>query len=253
MLELSGTFMIEILTALQRSLSSFGRGKVWLYIIEPGLLAVLFMVGVSIAFLNYLITSFVEQPPMTWIADWGAEWLARALAALGAWLVILSASYLVAILLTAVFVLPRLLSHVAATDYPDLAKLGEDSVVASTWNSVWAAVLFVVGWVVTLPLWLIPGLGVFLPLFWMAWLNRRTFTYDVLSVHAIPGELRELRQRKAMPLFGLGLVMATLSYVPVLGLFAPSLAALAFIHYCLDSLRQLRRGAVVSISADKAA
>jgi hypothetical protein len=245
--------MIEMLTALQRSLSSLGQGKVWRYLIEPGLLAVLFMAGVSIAFLNYLITSFIEQPPMTWIANWGAVWLAKALAVLGAWLVILSASYLVAILLTAVFVLPRLLGHVAATDYPDLAKLGEDSFVASTWNSVWAAVLFVIGWVVTLPLWLIPGLGVFLPLFWMGWLNRRTFAYDVLSVHAISGELRELRQRKAMPLLGLGLVMATLTYVPIVGLFAPSLAALAFIHFCLESLRQLRRGAVVSIGADKVA
>jgi uncharacterized protein involved in cysteine biosynthesis len=239
--------MIEILTALRRSLSSFKQGKVWLYIIEPGVAAALFMVGVSMAFLNYLIVSFVEQPPMSWIAEWGAAWLAKMLAVLGAWLVILSASYLVAMLLTAVFVLPRLLAHVAATDYPDLARLGEDSVVAGTWNSVWAAVLFVVGWVVTLPLWLIPGLGVFLPLFWMGWLSRRTFAYDVLSVYAISGEMRELRQRKAKSLFGLGLVMAVLTHVPVIGLFAPSLAALAFIHFCLESLRQLRRGAVVSI------
>jgi uncharacterized protein involved in cysteine biosynthesis len=72
----------------------------------------------------------------------------------------------------------------------------------------------------------------------------------VLSVHAITGEMRELRQRKAMPLFGLGLVMAALTYVPVVGLFAPSLAALAFIHFCLESLRQLRRGAVVSIGSE---
>lgn len=243
--------MIEMLSALQRSLSSLGRGKVWLYILGPALAAVLFMIAVSAFFLDYLITSFIEQPPMSWIAEWGAAWLAQALAALGGWLVILSASYLVAMLLTAVFVLPLMLDHVAAVDYPDLAKLGKDSVVASTWNSVWAAVLFVIGWLVTLPLWLIPGLGLFLPLFWMGWLNRRTFAYDVLSAHATSGEWRELRKDKAMPLLGLGLSMAALTHVPFAGLLAPSIAALAYIHFCLEALRRLRQGAVVSVQSNR--
>lgn len=239
--------MAEMLLALQRSVISLGRGKVWLYILGPALVAVLFMVGVSIAFLDYLITSFIEQPPMSWIAEWGALWLAKALAALGGWLVILSASYLVAMLLTAVLILPLMLAHLSVNDYPDLGKLGKDSFVASTWNSVWAAVLFVVGWVVTLPLWLIPGLGLFLPLFWMAWLNRRTFAYDALAEHATPDEWRELRQEKAMPLLTLGFGMGALTHVPFAGLLAPSLAALIYIHYCLESLRRLRQGAVVSI------
>lgn len=239
--------MAEMLLALQRSLSSLGRGKVWLFILGPALVAVLFMVAVSIALLDYLITSFIEQPPMSWIAEWGAFWLAKALAALGGWLVILSASYLVAMLLTAVLILPLMLTHLSVNDYPDLGKFGKDSVVASTWNSVWAAVLFVVGWAVTLPLWLIPGLGLFLPLFWMAWLNRRTFAYDALAEHATPEEWRELRRQKAMPLLALGFAMAVLTHVPFAGLLAPSLAALVYIHFCLESLRRLRQGAVVSI------
>jgi uncharacterized protein involved in cysteine biosynthesis len=240
--------MIEIATALRRSLFSLGQGRVWLYIAGPGFAAVLFMVVVSIAFLGYLIQSFLAQPPMSWIAEWGAAWLAKALAVLTAWLVILSASYLVAMLLTAVFVLPLILAHVAARDYPDLAKLGVDSFVASAWNSVWAAVLFIAGWVATLPLWLIPGFGVFLPLFWMAWLNRRTFAYDALSAHATSDEAHELRRDESLPLFGLGLVGAALTHVPVAGLFAPSLAALAYTHFCLESLRELRQGAVVSFA-----
>jgi uncharacterized protein involved in cysteine biosynthesis len=96
-------------------------------------------------------------------------------------------------------------------------------------------------------LWLIPGFGMLLPLFWMAWLNRRTFAYDALSAHATSGEARELRRCRAMPLFGLGLVMAAITHVPIAGLFAPSLAALAYVHFCLEALRQLRKGAVVSM------
>lgn len=240
--------MIEMLKALQRSLVSLGSGRVWLYILVPGALAMLFMVGVSLVFLDNLISGFMAQPPMTWVADWGVAWLAKALAALAGWLLILSASYLVAMLLTAVLVLPLMLNYVAGRDYPELARLGKDSFVASTWNSVWAAVLFVLGWLVTLPLWLVPGLGLFLPLFWMGWLNRRTFAYDVLSIHATDDEWRSLREREALPLLGLGLGMAALTHVPFVGLLVPSLTALSYIHYGLESLRRLRQGAVVSVN-----
>lgn len=111
---------------------------------------------------------------------------------------------------------------------------------------MWAAVLFLGGWLVTLPLWLVPGLASILPFFWMAWLNRRTFAYDALSVHATDDEWRALRRQQAMPLLGLGLVMAVLAHIPFVGMLAPSLAALAYIHFCLEALRRLRQGAVVS-------
>ena len=241
--------MNELMLALRRTLGSLGRGRVWAYILVPAAVAMLFMIGLSAALLEYLVSSFIEQPPMSWIAEWGPLWLAKALAALGGWLVILSASYLLAMLLMAVVVLPLMLAHMAATEYADLSKQGQDSLVASTWNSVWAAVLFVFGWLVTLPLWLIPGLGLFLPLFWMAWLNRRTFAYDVLSVHATDEEWRTLRRQHALPLLMLGLAMAALTHVPFLGLLAPSLAALAYIHYGLEALRRLRKGAVVSVNS----
>ncbi|MBP6654118.1 MAG: EI24 domain-containing protein [Propionivibrio sp.] len=239
--------MGEIMLALQRSLASFGRGKIWLYILVPALIAFVLMVGLSIGLLGYLIDSFIAQPPMSWVADWGAVWLAKALAALGGWLLILSASYMIAVLLTAILVLPLMLNFIAERDYPDLARLGSDSLVESTRNSVGAAVLFAVGWVLTLPLWLIPGLGLLLPLLLMAWLNRRTFAYDVLAAHTTPDEWRALRKQQAMPLLMLGMIMAALTHIPFVGLLAPSLAALAYIHFCLEALRRLRQGAVVTI------
>lgn len=239
--------MAEVMLALQRSLSTLGRGRVWFYMLVPAILAVLAMVGLSIFLLERLIASFIEQPPMSWVSAWGALWLAKLLAALGGWLLILSASYLIAMLLTAIVVLPLLLNHLAAIDYPDLARLGSDSVAASTWNSLAAALLFVAGWLLTLPLWLVPGLGLLLPFFWMAWLNRRTFAFDALAVHATADEWRELRRRQAMPLLGLGLCMALLAHLPLIGLVAPSLAALAYVHFCLEALRRLRQGAVVAV------
>ena len=239
--------MADVMLALRRSLTTLGRGRVWFYMLAPAIVAVVVMLGLSFVLLERLIAAFIEQPPMSWIVAWGVVWLAKLLAALGGWLLILSASYLVAMLVTAIVVLPLLLNHLAAVDYPDLARQGRDSVVSSTWNSVAAALLFTVGWLVTLPLWLIPGLGLLLPLFWMAWLNRRTFAYDALAAHASSDEWRELRRAQALPLLALGLAMALLVHVPFLGLLAPSLAALAYVHFCLEALRCLRQGAVVAV------
>ena len=239
--------MAGVMLALRRSFATLARGRVWFYMLAPAIVAVIAMVGLSVLLLEHLIADLIEQPPLSWVVAWGAFWLAKLLAALGGWLLILSASYLVAMLLTAIVVLPLLLNHLAAIDYPDLARQGSDSVVASTWNSVAAALLFIVGWLVTLPLWLIPGLALLLPLFWMAWLNRRTFTFDALAAHATSDEWRELRRTQAMPLLLLGLAMALLAHVPFLGLLAPSLAALAYIHFGLEALRRLRQGAVVAV------
>lgn len=239
--------LTELIIALRRSIASLADGRVWLYVLTPALIAVVVMVGLSLALLDELARLLIEQPPLDWLVSWGALAVAKLLALLGGWLALLSATYVLSVLLTALIVLPLLLAHLAARDYADLARLGSDSLAGSIWNSGMAALLFVAGWLVTLPLWLIPGLGLFLPLFWMAWLNRRTFAYDVLAAHASDDEWRELRQRHALPLFVLGLLMAALVHVPFLGLLAPSLTALAYVHYGLEALRRLRGGAVVSV------
>ena len=239
--------MAEVILALRRSLLTLGRARVWGYVLLPAIVAVVLTIGLSIVLLERLISTFVEQPPIAWVAAWGALWLAKLLAALGGWLFILAASYVVAMLLAALLVLPLLLKHVAALDYPDLACLGDDSVVGATVNSVAAALLFIVGWLFTLPLWLIPGGALLLPILLMGWLNRRTFAYDALAVHATPLEWTQLRRRHGGPLLALGVGMALLAHVPIVGLLTPALAALAYVHYGLEALRRLRDGALTVV------
>ena len=159
----------------------------------------------------------------------------------------LAAAFVTAMLVAAIFVMPMLIEHLAASDYPELARLGKDSVSGAVWNSVSAVLLFAGGWLLTLPLWLIPGFALLLPILWMAWLTRRTFAYDALTVHATDDEWRVLRRQHSLPLLLLGVTLALLAHVPVLGLLTPSLAALAYVHYCLEALRGLRQGAVVTV------
>lgn len=243
--------MADVLLALMRTLASLREGRIWAYLLAPAVLS--FFLWIALAFwgLGELVDWLLGYPPMSLLAGWGAVWLAHMLAWVGAWLAIFACAYLTASLLAAVFVLPLFLKHLANGQYRDVAPMGKDSFIAATVNSLIATILFILGWLVTVPLWLIPGMALILPMLLMGWYNRRTFAYDALSMHATSEEWKELRRRHKRPLFLLGLAMAVLAHVPVVGLLVPALAALAFTHFGLEALRRARGGAVVTIEGER--
>ncbi len=243
--------MGDVMLALGRTLASLKQGKVWVYVLIPALFSLLLSIGLAIWALGWVVQQMMDYPPMTLLVGWGLVWLANILAYLGGWMAIFAIAYLSASLLAAILIMPLLLKHLAATDYRDVAAMGKDSFVAAAVNSIFAAILFVVGWVATIPLWLIPGFSLLVPLLLMGWLNRRTFAYDALSMHAADGEWQDIRQRHKAPLFMLGLTMALLAHVPLVGLLVPALAALAFVHYGLEALRRSRGGAIVTIEGER--
>jgi hypothetical protein len=220
----------------------------WRYILAPTAISLTLWLVLAWWSMEKLIAWFVEYPPFSFLDAWGLTWLAHILAHLGGWATILALAYLTTALIAAVFVLPWFLDRVAAREYPELASMGKERFVASLWNSVAAILMFVAGWLVSLPFWLVPGAGLILPLLLMAWFNRKTFVFDCLARHASEAESAEIRRRHARPLFLLGLILALLAHIPFLGLLAPALSALAYIHYCLETLRKLRGGALVSIT-----
>ena len=233
--------MHDILQVLRRTLATLASARPWRYILTPALAACVMLIILSLLWLDDLANLLVGLPPMRWLTAWHLPWLAQILAVIGGWLIILSASYLLAVLLTALTMMPWLLDYLATHEYADVLRLDTRSMAASVWNSVWPALVFLLGWLMTLPLWLIPGLNLALPLLWIAWLNRQTFAYEACSIHTTTDEWKALRQHHAGALFLLGLLMALLAYVPIVGLLAPSLTALAYSHYCLEALRRRRQ------------
>ena len=242
--------MADVMLALTRTLASLRQGKIWLYVLIPALVSLIFTAGFALWGLGLLVEQMLAYPPMTLLISWGLVWLAYALAYLGGWMAIFAAAYLTASLLAAIIILPLMLNHLARSEYQDIAPMGADSFTAATVNSVLASILFIAAWLITLPLWLIPGLSLILPMLLMAWLNRRTFAYDALSMHATEDEWRDLKQRHKAPLFMLGLTMALLAHIPILGLLVPAITALSFVHYGLEALRRTRDGALVTILGD---
>ena len=243
--------MADVVLALMRSFASLRQGRIWLYVLAPALFSLVLWVALAFWGMGLLVNWLMGHPPMTILIGWGLAWLATVLAYTGAWMAIFACAYLTASLLAAVFIMPLMLKQLTETEYRDVAPMGKDSFVAAAVNSVLATILFIVGWLLTLPLWIIPGLSLILPLLLMAWLNRRTFAYDALSMHATDDEWQALRRQQKTPMFMLGLTMALFAHVPIIGLLVPALAALSFVHYGLEALRRTRGGALVTIVGER--
>ncbi len=242
--------MGDVVLALMRTLGSLRSGRIWVYVAAPAVVSLVLWIFLALRGLGVMVEWLLGHQPMTLLIGWGIAWLATLLAYMGAWMAIFACAYLTASLLAAIVIMPLLLKHLAETDYRDVAPMGKDSFVAAAVNSVGASILFVIGWLLTLPLWIIPGLSLVLPLLLMAWYNRRTFAYDALSLHATADEWALLRPQTRGPMFMLGLTMALLAHVPLIGLLVPALAALSFVHYGLEALRRSRGGAIVTIEGE---
>ncbi len=243
--------MGDVMQAIARTLANLRHGKIWVYVLTPALFSLLLSIGLAIWALGWMVQEMMAWPPMTLLVGWGLVWLAHILAYLGGWMAIFAAAYLTASLLAAIVIMPLMLKFLSATEYRDLAPMGKDSFIAAAVNSVGASILFVLAWVLTIPLWLIPGFSLLVPLLLMGCLNRRTFAYDALSLHTTPEEWRAFQQQHKLPLFMLGMTMALLAHIPLLGLLVPALAALSFVHYGLEALRRSRGDAIVTIEGEK--
>lgn len=197
---------------------------------------------------------FAWQPVAAWIVaelpDWAwLNWLGPWLAHVVVFFIFAPLVYVTVLLLVAVFALPCMMALIALRDYPDVTRQG--SAQAALWgsiaNTMAAGAIFVVGWLLTLPLLLIPGAVLVLPLFWAAWLNQRAFRFDALAEHALPEERATLIRQERSSLYLGGLVGALMAHVPILNLLALAYTSVLFVHLCLGALRHLRQQQGISL------
>ena len=236
--------MIEVFGAFTKSLRDLTRADILWQALWPPLVALALWASVAVAVWAHgvaLMARIVPGLPWSgweWVAHWAAIFLLLAAFA--------ALTYFTAIVLVAVFALPRLVSLVAARDYPDLGRHGENVFWGSLGNTLGAGAIFVLGCVVMLPLLLIPGALLVLPLLWGSWFNQRTFRFDALAEHATPAELQQLVRDNRSRFYFAGLGTAAAAHVPLVNLLAPALAALVFVHLGLAALRRQRQeGGVV--------
>ena len=145
-----------------------------------------------------------------------------------------------ALLITATVAMPVMTEFVAQRSYPQLARRKGGGVAGSIWNALFATVVYLLLWLLTLPLWFFALPALVLPIVLNGWLNDRVFRYDALAEHADRDEYAVLSRRLGGNFFLLGCCGALLQLVPLLNLAAPVFVGLSFLHYGCSELQKLR-------------
>jgi len=177
-----------------------------------------------------------------------------AFLALKAWLIPVVAAFILlplagigGLVVAAVWVMPLVLSHVGRRNYPDVDARGRHATAISVWNAIWVTVLFVAGWLITMPLWLFPPLGLVVSLLLWTFAFNRMMRVDAVVDHASPQERQILWRDRSAGFWMMGLVCALINLIPPAWVFLPVFAGLVYAHFSFEALRQLRHDKTIDI------
>ncbi len=166
---------------------------------------------------------------------------------------------LTALLAIGVMAMPVINRHIGSRHYPDLEMRQGGSFLGSLWHSTSSFVIFLLLWLLSLPLVLLPPVHFIVqPLLW-GWLTYRVMTYDALASHADADERAALTRSHRLPLLIIGSIAGIIGAAPTLlwlgGIvFFPFFAGLAiwlyvvififtglwFQYYCMAALQEHR-------------
>ncbi|MGC3964860.1 MAG: EI24 domain-containing protein [Rhodocyclaceae bacterium] len=239
--------MNSVFVAYTRALRSLMRPDIFWHLLWPSLLAFAIWIGVAVFFWADASAALIHMAdgwPL--VGNWFAhEESGRVTVAVVVnvllFMLAVPLVFVTSAILVSIFALPMMLERVARTDYSDLEERRGGTITGSLFNSLWALVVFLVVAGLTLPFWLIPGVGLVLSVLLSAWLNQRCYRYDALMNHADKAELRDVPRRRKGGVYALGIGAGVLAFVPFLNLFVPAFTGLAFVHYLLEGLRRDRR------------
>ena len=182
---------------------------------------------------------FSEQPDF-WVVAAGLLAIKFVIVPLLAAATLLPLAGIAGLIVSAVLVMPIVLAFVQKKQVQPLHKQGRFAFSYSVWNAVWVGVLFVLGWLLTLPLWLVAPLALILPIFWWAFAFTRLLRVDSIVEHASPAERKTLLERHNKEYWLMGTVLALLNLLPPAWLILPVFSALVFAHFNLAALAELR-------------
>jgi hypothetical protein len=207
---------------------------------------------------------------LQWLSGMGMGNLKTALVPLLVLAVAVPILVMLCLIAVSVLMTPAIVSLVAERRFADLQrKKGAGLATQVVW-SLGSAVVAVLVFVVTLPLWLVPMVVLLLPPLIWGWLSYRVLSFDALADHCDADERRLIMKEHRSKLMLMGVVTGYLGTAPsVLGAsgaltiaFAPIFLPLAlwlytlvfafssawFAHYCLNELHRLRSKASAAVA-----
>lgn len=271
-----------VLDAFARAVVSQLHMRMLLLTIVPFLLSVMLW-GVVLFFslqplYDWLHAYFTGHDLFGMVGSWldavGAGFATYVMVPLVAMWVLLPLMIITALAFIALFAMSSIIRHVASRHYPQLERRQGGSIWGSLWLSLYSFVIFAVLWIVSLPLALVPPLGLIIQSLLWGWLTYKVLSYDALAEHADPQEFRALQRRHRTPLLLIGTLTGAMGAAPMLlwlggalSVFLfPVFAAVSiwlyvlvfiftglwFSHYCLAALSAMRADAGASAVAANA-
>jgi len=237
--------MERILTALMKGFASLLHPKMLWLMVWPILVALFVWVTLAVLYWGEAARWIDLQLHQWAVYEWVVStWPMTLIAAWFGWLLLLFL-FVPVVLITAVMIIsivsmPAMVSHVARRDYAALERKKGGSFAGSVWNAAAALILFFLFFALTLPLWLVPLLWPVLPVALFGYFNQRVFRYDALAEHGSAAEIEVVVRRSRGDLFLLGVALALIGHIPLVGLVMPVYGGLVFIHYSLARLGELR-------------
>lgn len=186
-------------------------------------LTLLVFIGV-VALANYVVL------PMLAVFDTGwLNWLAEA-AGIGVVLIALFVLFPSIATFFVCFFLDSIAEAVEERYYPGDPEGRDAPLAQALWQSLKLVAVVVVLNILCLPLYLIPGLNLFVFYALNGYLLSREY-FELVSIrHMKPSQASVLRRRAGLTVFVTGVVIAFLLTVPVVNLVAPVFATAAMVH-----------------------
>lgn len=265
------TLTRALATSYGRALRSQFSGKILLLSVLPVVLSLILWGGLLTIgldpLLEYMRGLFEDygmyQVSSSVLGAVGLGALKIIIVPLLAMLMLLPLMILSSLLFMGVAAMPAIVNHVSKRQYPQLERKHGGSFLGSMATNFSGFAIFIVVWVLALPLYALAPLALLLQVVLWGWLTARVMAYDALSEHASAEERSIITRSHRKRLLAIGMVSGALGALPgivwvggsVLSVVLfPFLAAISiwlyvmififtglwFQYYCLQALAELR-------------
>lgn len=171
--------------------------------------------------LTNIIASYLSWIPWEWVQTSGAS-VATLLLTYMLFIMMVS-------LLTSLYS-EKLLLSLAKKRYPDVPVIGSADITTSILLTLKASIVFLVLFIITLPLLFIPVFGQVLVLYLWSILLKEPTIYDVGSLFINDKKILKEKKKKTSIL---AMIAALFNYIPLVNIFAPVFAQILFLHHIL--------------------
>jgi hypothetical protein len=263
--------MRSVLNAYGRALSSQLSGRMLLLSVGPFLLSVALW-GALLYFgmqplIDYVQSLFENyggyQASGGLLAALGLGMFKAMVVPLVAMLLLLPLMMMSSLLFMGVVAMPAIGRHVGARRFAALETKQGGSLLGSLGLNLGLALLFVLLWLLTLPLYFFPPLALAAQIALWGWLTARVMSYDALAAHASEDERKALVRTHRWPLLAIGMLSGVAGALPgivwiggalISVVLFPFLAMISiwlylvififtglwFQYYCLQALQDMR-------------